>query len=830
MHLFQKIFFLIFVFVSTIFGTVISGFAGFMVPTGTNIYSMVPSVAPLSGDSKDGTMPFGLGEAALGGPILDLVVELPEYNAPVDIYLALSTNLYPGSIFVFDEFNNVSLLSGTSIPIWREGIQSGVGDVILHDIPISSLPPGTTVDFYLLVSPSGDTTFSAFDLWTTRLVIQGQGAPEGGGGGGMSSSSSNGTSGVYKYDFETGTDGWDLGEAWQRTTLSGGGYGLVSTAEGTATAKEAQGKITYVRYRFSVETLGNGLDASIFSSQGQNTLEIGPRGVCYFQFPSPDGSEIEHCIYGHYPILPQQFYTIEMYIGDTSIDIFINGEAVVGTDLETPIPEDRTFALVAYGSAPDQRITVDDVEIRVGEAVQPPAKARSPFSWQPGPDVGPFVNGVALQPFTLSGHQSITLSGGRYMAYGDITLKDNASLIVEKDAILYTSDVYLRDNASLTVNGAYLYPTGDVITEDTTPAGASTPDMLGAVYAEDNATVTIHKAKVGLHFMDTMGQSHLEIKDSRFYTPGGGMVTPYGSATIQVENTTLGAISLIIPEGATFKAQGLKPGHFDNLNLVQDMDISGVQYNLILKNVDLVPDTLTTGHASDASERGWELGVAEGAHVELTDSELRKLSFQITGSGQPLTFRNLVVGQPMNATVGPVTLKNTTIRGQWGFDIRGNRQVTIEDSDGIWPLPYDTSKVTIKNTRVNEFDPRQYTGTISFENVRWHGPGEIIMDCNFTMQGTIDMQVPTLSWQDSTVTREYLIRVRDASGSPSAGVTLTLTRGSETVTAITDAQGEARVNLKFDDSNYDQAWTLTTSQGKSQEITFYTSTPVTISP
>ncbi len=80
------------------------------------------------------------------------------------------------------------------------------------------------------------------------------------------------------------------------------------------------------------------------------------------------------------------------------------------------------------------------------------------------------------------------------------------------------------------------------------------------------------------------------------------------------------------------------------------------------------------------------------------------------------------------------------------------------------------------------------------------------------------------------MTREYLIQVRDASGSPSAGVTLTLTRDSETVTAITDAQGEARVNLKFDDSNYDQAWTLTTSQGKSQEITFYTSTPVIISP
>ena len=643
--------------------------------------------------------------------------------------------------------------------------------------------------------------------------------------------SSQGGAGTYHYDFEQDVAGWQLDEGWQRTALSGG-YGLVSTAEGTATAEEAQGKITYVKYRFSVETLGDALNASIFSSQGQNqnTLEIGPRGVCYFQFPPPDGSEIEHCIYGHYPILPQQFYTVEMYIGDASIDIFINGEPVVGTDLTAPIPEDRTFAFVAYGSASDQRITVDDVEIRVDETVQPPVQARSPFSWPPGPDVGPFVDGVALQPFTLSGNQSITLRGGRYMAYGDITLKDNASLIIEKDAILYTSDVYLRDNASLTVNGGYLYPTGRVLTEDTMPAGASTPQMLGAVYAEDNTNVTIHNAKIGLHFMDAMGQSRMEIKDSRFYTPGGGMVTPYGSATILVENTTLGAITLIIPKGATFKAHDLKPGHVDYLNLTQDMDISGVQYTLILKNVDIVPDTLATGHVSDASERGWELGVEEGAHVELTDSELRKLGLQIAGSGPALTFRNLVVGRSMNATVGPVTLKNTTVRGQWGFDIRGNRQVTIEDSDGIWPLPYDNAQVIIKNTRVNEFDPRQYTGTITFENVRWHGPGEIIMDCHFTMRGTIDMQVPTLGWDNSSVTREYLIQVRDASGNPVSGVNITLQRGSETVGATTDAQGEARVRLEFHDDNYQQAWTLTTDRGDSAEVTFFTSTPLVLSP
>ncbi len=634
--------------------------------------------------------------------------------------------------------------------------------------------------------------------------------------------------GTYRYDFEQDTAGWQLDEAWQRTTLSGGGYGLRSTGEGTAQAP-VSGKITYVRYRFAVDPLGGGINASIFSGQGQqNTLEIGARGVCYFQYPPPDGGEIEHCIYGHYPMLAGQFYTVEIYIGDTSIDIFINGDPVVGTDLTTPIPEDRAFAFTTFNTVQDQGATVDDVEIRVGEAVQPPTQARSPFSWQPGPDVGPFVNGVALQPFTLSGDQSITLRGGRYMAFGDITLKDNASLIIEKDAILYTSDVYLRNNASLTVNGGYLYPTGSVITVDTMPAGASMPQMLGAVYAEDNATVTIHHAKVGLHFMDAMGQSHLEIKDSRFWTGGGGMVTPYGSATILVENTTLGAITLPIPPEATFKAHGLKPGHFDHLDLAQDMDISGIQYNIILKNVDIVPDTLPTGHASDASERGWELEVAEGAQVELIDSELRKLTFQIPGSGPALTFRNLVVGQPMNATVGPVTLKHTTIRGQWGFYIHGNRQVTIEDSDGIWPLPYDNAQVTIKNTRVNEFDPRQYTGTITFEHVRWHGPGEIIMDCNFTMRGTLDMDVPTLGWEGSTVTREYLIQVRDASGNPAAGVPLTLTRGAETVTATTDAQGEARVNLTFDDANYQQSWTLTTDRGDSAEVTFFTSTPLVL--
>jgi len=182
----------------------------------------------------------------------------------------------------------------------------------------------------------------------------------------------------------------------------------------------------------------------------------------------------------------------------------------------------------------------------------------------------------------------------------------------------------------------------------------------------------------------------------------------------------------------------------------------------------------------------------------------------------------------MNATVGPVKLVNSTVRGQWGFYIHGNRRVTIVDSDGVWPLPYDTSQVTIGNTRINEFDPRQYTGTITFKDSRWYGPGEIIMDCDFLMKGTLDMKVTTLAFLDSTVTREYPIKVLDSAGNPLSGVNITLTRGGETVTAITDANGKALVRLRFTPDDYQDKWTLTTDRGQTLEIGFFTSTPVVV--
>jgi len=633
--------------------------------------------------------------------------------------------------------------------------------------------------------------------------------------------------GTYRYDFENDASGWDLNPAWSRVALDTGGYALRGVGEGSAALTAAQGPISYVRYRFSEDAIGDTLNATLFTSQERYTLEIGGRGVCYFSLSLTEAAE-EQCIYGHYPILPRQFYTVEIYVNDDSLDIFINGEGVVGVDLPTPIAPERTLSFEVFSDS-NHGVTVDDVEIRVGDAIQPPAKARSPYSWQPGADVGPFVNGVAREAITLDGNESLTLQGGRYMAYGDITLKGNAGLIIEADAALYISDIFLFDNATLTMNGGYLLPLGAVASPQS-PESATLTDLLGAVYAADSSVVSISNAKVDIHFIDVSGHARLNLKDSRFYTSGGGMVTPYGAGTIYAENSTLGAITLAIPPGATFKAHGLKPGHFDSLNLIQDMDISGVDYNLVLNNVDIVADTLPTGHASDASERGWELEVNEGAQVELTDSELRKLTFQILPSGDPLTFQNLAVGQPMNTTVGPVTLKNTTVRGQWGFYIHGNRQVTIEDSDGIWPLPYDTSQVTVKNSRMNEFDPRQYSGVITFEHTRWYGPGEIIMDCDFLMLGTLEMNVPSLAWIDSTVTREYLFQVRDAAGNPLPGVVLTLQRDGETLTATTDAQGEARLRLKFTPENYTQSWTLTTDHGQSQEIGFFTTTPVVVSP
>ena len=129
--------------------------------------------------------------------------------------------------------------------------------------------------------------------------------------------------------------------------------------------------------------------------------------------------------------------------------------------------------------------------------------------------------------------------------------------------------------------------------------------------------------------------------------------------------------------------------------------------------------------------------------------------------------------------------------------------VIIRDSDAFWTFIFDDSKLTLINTHMNEFDPRNFRGEMIFENSRWDTAAEILENNNFTMSGSLEIgSIGGFSWENSKVTRIY-----DVIGKPNSE--LTLRKGEEIVwQGKTDGQGKASFSLKFNDTTFDDSWLI----------------------
>jgi hypothetical protein len=79
------------------------------------------------------------------------------------------------------------------------------------------------------------------------------------------------------------------------------------------------------------------------------------------------------------------------------------------------------------------------------------------------------------------------------------------------------------------------------------------------------------------------------------------------------------------------------------------------------------------------------------------------------------------------------------------------------------------------------------------------------------------------------VTRRIPVRVQDQSGKAVAGAEVRLQRKGKQVSAVTNAEGWAVVELQFTDK--DLAWSLAVGEGHPQmQVNFFTSTPLFVQP
>ena len=625
---------------------------------------------------------------------------------------------------------------------------------------------------------------------------------------------------IYSYDFESGTAGWTLESGvWARVPYAGG-HALLGTGHGFARLTSQSGDTTSLSFRFRLEDLQSSLHANVYenftSGHARYLVSFGSNGI---GISRQQGSSFQDMGLGFVPISPEVFHDARIMVGGGSIDVFLDGDAAVGVDDPVAPPP----GYISFESLDNSTVYIDDVEVQIGPEPAPhPRAPRPPLSVPPGPDVGPFVNGSYTGDINLTGNNVLTLSQGRYtVKSGNIKLKDNSRLIIQPDAVLVfdrgTSPlihwgVDLNNASAMEVNG------GNVIA----PGGT-----LVRIHVFGTSSIVVHDAKPWIHFINAGGNATVSLNNTRFVTSIGGSIQLADQAFAEIYNSQVGAIALSIPAGSSLTATGLKPGIYTSFDLQKDLNVSGIGYNLLMNNVEIVEDTLGEG----PFERGWVIFSDENATTQINNSTLRKIVLQMPASGSNFKVTDLELNKPTNFSMGSVNLNNVTVTGQWGFFIHGTRQATFENCDGLWFFLFDTVQVMLKDSTMNEFDPRSYTGMLTFDNSEWRTAGEIIKNNDFWMVGTATMNDPNLrqsiSWSQSAVTRRFPIIVRAPDGKPIPGTTVTLTRGSNIVTATTGLDGQATVDLRFTDQDYKGPWQLKANTvSTTRSVDFFTTTPI----
>ncbi len=495
-----------------------------------------------------------------------------------------------------------------------------------------------------------------------------------------------------------------------------------------------------------------------------------------------------------------EWHEIKIEIIGKKINVYFDNNLIIGAEDKNLLQEGD----ISFETFDDSRALIDEVRIEMSVPETKQILAEDLF---PG--------GKHYGDFTLSGRETLVLENDDFEQFGNVYLKNGSKLLIKNSSfkirryqkLLNHWGIFLDNTAVLEIENSKLVP-GD-------------PEMgkgtLFIIYARGGATVSMKNSPTKLHLFMMFDNAKARVENSEIIGDLGGLVGAFDRAEIKIIDSKVGAINLRIPKDAVFEANGLGTGFFKDWNLKRDTKNSGIGYNIILQNTELIPDKIGPG----PFERGWPVFIDSSAKVKIKDSQLRKVVVELRD--EKAQFSNFYLEKPSNFNYRDIHLENVKVMGQWGIFLRGSSDVVVRDSDAFWTFIYDDSKLKLINTHMDEFDPRNFRGEMVFENAIWDTAAEIIENNDFVIRGSLEIRpIGGFSWQDSKVTRIY-----DVIGKP--GAELTLTKGNKVIwSEALDKEGKASFSLEFDDATFNDSWILKDNLGHTQEITFFAKTPVDI--
>lgn len=599
---------------------------------------------------------------------------------------------------------------------------------------------------------------------------------------------------IFYDDFESDNDNWSLEPGWSVISENGNKV-LQGTQHSFATAF-LEGTIN--KLELKIKLIKGSIHLNVRSKSvpgGLNRYFVGLNSGDS-RISKQVGNDFFTLQGGGKGISSGVWHKIKIEIIGKRINIYSDEDLIVWVEDENILKEGG----ISFETYENSKALIDDVRVEISVPKAKEIKLADLFP-----------QGEHQGDITISGKDFLTLENGEFTQFGNIYLKDRARLIIKNaelkisryERLLNHWKIELGDQSSLEIENSKIIPKKN---HDPT---------LVVVRAKDRARIKMLNSPTQIHLFMVEDSAKALVENSEIIGEIGGLVIVSGKGEAKIIDSKVGAVNLYIPEKATFEAEGLRTGFFEDWNLQRDTKVANIDYNIILQNTEIIPDKIGPG----PYERGWPVFIESRAKVKIKDSELRKVVINL--SDEKAEFSNFSLNKPTNFVYRNINLENIKVSGQWGVSLRGSSDVVVKDSDAFWVFIYDDSKLKLINTHMNEFDPRNFHGEIIFENSRWDTAVEILEDNDFTMKGSLEIgQLGGFSWETSKVTRIY-----DVIGKPETE--LTLTKGNEIIwSGMTNKEGKASFALEFDDATFNDLWILKDNLKHSQEITFFSKTPI----
>jgi hypothetical protein len=158
----------------------------------------------------------------------------------------------------------------------------------------------------------------------------------------------------------------------------------------------------------------------------------------------------------------------------------------------------------------------------------------------------------------------------------------------------------------------------------------------------------------------------------------------------------------------------------------------------------------------------------------------------------------------------------------------GTTTVEIDSSEIGWlRANWSTGPAVVRDSEVEILDCYGASESVLFDNSVVQRLS--VKHSHMRLGGSVSFEDEATPWVDSTLIREFPIAVTDGTGASLGGVAVQLrsSNGELVWSGVTDADGQARFEVTFDDTNHDDTWVLLLPDvGESLGVRLLTETPI----